>query len=164
MADVVDKVTRSRMMSGIRGKDTRPELTIRAGLFALGYRYRLHDARLPGKPDIVFPKYRSVIQVHGCFWHGHRCYLFKWPKTRAKFWRDKILGNRRTDKAAMAALNADGWRVLTVWECAIKGRRPSHVRAVLSVADTWLRSRKRNKEIGEESSFRARPNSRSVGS
>ena len=93
MADVVDRKTRSRMMSGIRGKNTRPELLIRKGLHARGFRFRLHDKRLPGKPDLVLPKYSAVIFVHGCFWHGHDCHLFKWPQSRREFWRKKITRN-----------------------------------------------------------------------
>lgn len=122
LADVVSPATRSRMMSGIRGKDTKPELAIRRGLHALGFRYRLHARDLPGKPDIVLPRWRAVIFVHGCFWHGHDCHLFKWPKTRTEFWRQKITTNRQNDEKAVAALHAQGWRVLIVWECALKGR------------------------------------------
>lgn len=122
MTDVVDSATRSRMMSGIRGKDTKPELQIRKALFANGYRYRLHDRRLPGKPDIVLKKYHTVIFVHGCFWHGHDCYLFKWPRSRPDFWKKKIERNREIDRKAVTGLRKARWRVITVWECALKGR------------------------------------------
>lgn len=108
-------------MSGIRGKNTKPELMIRKALHARGFRYRLH-CDLPGKPDICLPKHRAVIFVHGCFWHGHGCHLFKWPKTREEFWRAKIERNREVDARAMDALLQAGWRVATVWECALKGR------------------------------------------
>jgi len=122
MADVVDRATRSRMMSGIRGKDTKPEIRIRKALFVMGYRYRLHDKKLPGKPDLVLKKYNTVIFIHGCFWHGHDCHLFKWPKTRPAFWKKKINRNREKDQEAMKALRKAGWHIITVWECAIKGR------------------------------------------
>lgn len=108
-------------MSGIRGKNTKPELMIRKALHARGFRYRLHCG-LPGKPDICLPKHRAVIFVHGCFWHGHGCHLFKWPKTREDFWRAKIERNREVDARSMEALVKAGWRVATVWECALKGR------------------------------------------
>lgn len=138
MADVVDAATRSRMMAGIRGKDTRPEMILRRGLHARGFRYRLHDRRLPGSPDLVFPGRRAVIFVHGCFWHGHGCHLFRWPATRREFWKAKIEGNRARDEAAHAALFADGCRVLTIWECALKGRERLPVEEVLDRASDWL--------------------------
>ncbi len=139
MADVVDPATRSRMMSGIRGKNTKPELMIRKALHARGFRYRLH-CKLPGKPDLCLPKYRAVIFVHGCFWHGHDCHLFKWPSTRPEFWREKIARNRAVDAAAEEKLLADGWRVATVWECALKGReRKPPDQLVIRIAE-WLKS------------------------
>lgn len=138
MADVVDAATRSRMMAAIRGKDTRPEMILRQGLHSRGFRYRLHDRRLPGSPDLVFPGRRAVIFIHGCFWHGHGCHLFRLPTTRQEFWRAKIEGNRARDVAAEAALLADGWRVLTIWECALKGRGRMPVAEVLDRAADWL--------------------------
>jgi|TARA_R100000455_G_C6268405_1_gene123884 DNA mismatch endonuclease (patch repair protein) len=105
------------MMSGIRGKDTKPEMVVRRGLHAMGFRFRLHDRSLPGNPDLVLRKYRTVIFVHGCFWHRHDCRYFKWPATRPEFWRNKILRNVERDEENVAALEAMGWRVLTVWEC-----------------------------------------------
>ena len=138
MADVVDAATRSRMMSGIRAKDTQPEMTLRRGLHARGFRFRLHDKRLPGCPDLVFAGRHAVIFVHGCFWHGHDCHLFRLPATRQEFWRAKITGNAVRDGAAEAALLADGWRVLTVWECALKGRVRLPVDTVLDRAGEWL--------------------------
>jgi len=110
------------MMAGIRATNTKPELLLRKGLHALGFRFRLHVANLPGKPDIVLPKWRAVIFAHGCFWHGHDCPMFVWPKTRAEFWRDKIARNREADARAQAALAATGWRRAVVWECALRGR------------------------------------------
>ncbi len=127
------------MMSGIRGKNTRPELLIRKALHARGFRYRLH-CDLPGKPDICLPKHRAVIFVHGCFWHGHDCHLFRWPGTRPDFWRTKIGRNREVDSAAEAALLAAGWRVATVWECALKGRERLPVEVQIGTLSDWLRS------------------------
>jgi DNA mismatch endonuclease (patch repair protein) len=121
MADVHTKEIRSFNMSRIRSKNTRPELAVRKFLHAAGFRYRLHDKKLPGKPDIVLPKYRTVIFVHGCFWHGHRdCRYFVVPKTRTDWWLDKINGNIEKDVGAAAALRNMGWQVLEIWECGLK--------------------------------------------
>ncbi|MBN8223304.1 MAG: DNA mismatch endonuclease Vsr [Xanthomonadales bacterium] len=122
MADIVPPDVRSRMMSGIRGKNTRPEWIVRRTLHARGFRYRLHVRELPGHPDIVLPKHRAVIFVHGCFWHGHDCPLFRWPKTRPEFWQTKIDRNRANDSRHQMALQAAGWRVAIVWECALRQR------------------------------------------
>ncbi|QSR17426.1 very short patch repair endonuclease [Novosphingobium sp. KA1] len=127
MADIVDAETRSRMMSGIRGKNTKPEMTVRRALHAMGYRYRLHARELPGKPDIVFRRRRLAIFVHGCFWHRHTdpsCNLARMPKSRIEFWEPKLEGNRARDEANVAALKAMGWKVLIVWECQIKNLEP----------------------------------------
>jgi DNA mismatch endonuclease (patch repair protein) len=120
MIDVVNVATRSRMMAGIRAKNTSPELLIRRSLHRLGFRFRLHDKRLPGKPDLLLPKYRAVIFVHGCFWHGHECPVFKWPTTRAEFWRSKIERNRENDGCHIKALREMGWRVCVIWECSVR--------------------------------------------
>lgn len=115
--DVVDKATRSRMMSGIRGKDTKPELLVRSQLHRKGLRYRLH-AKLPGKPDLVFPKYRTVVFVHGCFWHRHEsCHYTTTPKSNADFWQRKFVANVKRDALVQEKLTALGWRVLVVWGC-----------------------------------------------
>ena len=121
MADVVDPATRSRMMAGIRSRNTKPEILIRSLLHRQGFRFRLHISNLPGKPDMVFPRYRAVVFVHGCFWHGHDCSLFKWPSTRPEFWREKIGRNQNNDYRTHTALITAGWRVGIVWECAIRG-------------------------------------------
>jgi len=139
LADVVDPATRSRMMSGIRGKNTKPELMIRKALHARGFRYRLH-CDLPGKPDICLPRYRAVIFVHGCFWHGHGCHLFKWPKTRPEFWRAKLGRNCEVDRVAEDRLGSLGWRVAIVWECALKGRERMPVDHVIDCMALWLTS------------------------
>lgn len=135
------------MMAGIRGKNTKPELVIRRGLHALGFRYRLHDSRLPGRPDLVLPRWRAVIQIHGCFWHGHDCALFRWPQTRQEFWHAKIARNVERDREVYVALDRADWRVLTIWECALKG--PSRIGADAAVirAAEWLRSGARAGEI-----------------
>lgn len=120
----VDPLTpeqRKLNMSKIRAKDTKPELMIRRALHSMGLRYRLHSAELPGRPDLVFPRYRAVIFVHGCFWHGHDCPMFRLPATRTEFWLKKIEQNRARDLATFGALQRDGWRVLTIWECAVRG-------------------------------------------
>ncbi|MGD9709926.1 MAG: very short patch repair endonuclease [Halothiobacillaceae bacterium] len=149
MADIVDKATRSRMMSGIRGKDTKPELVVRKFLHAQGLRYRLHVKELPGQPDLVFPKYKAVVFVHGCFWHGHNCRLFKVPATRTEFWLDKIHGNIERDKKVVDRLIELGWRVATVWECAIKGSKGSSQGYLHPLAD-WIRSSKQARFVLDE--------------
>jgi len=136
VADIVDKAVRSRMMAGIKGKNTRPELVLRRSLFRAGYRYRVHVRHLPGKPDIVLGKYKTAIFVHGCFWHGHMCEEFKWPSTRPQFWREKIMANIARDKKATDALVAQGWNVIVVWECEIK---KSAEQATLSVVQSFPR-------------------------
>ena len=109
------------MMASIRDCDTRPEWIIRRGLHRRGFRYRLHARKLPGRPDLVMSKHRAVVFIHGCFWHGHDCPLFKWPKTREDFWRAKIGANRARDARVIDVLMARGWRVAIVWECALRG-------------------------------------------
>ena len=147
MVDVVAPETRSRMMSGIRGKDTKPEILMRQGLHRMGFRFRLHVKDLPGKPDLVLPKHQAVIFVQGCFWHGHNCHLFKWPTTRKKFWREKIEGNQKRDQGALDALHKNGWRVLYIWECALKGKERLDFEMVLKMAASWIRSSSTFKEI-----------------
>ena len=121
MVDVLSEEQRRYNMSRIRARDTKPEMTIRRGLHARGFRFRLHVRELPGRPDVVFPRYNAAMFVNGCFWHGHRCEMFSWPRTRESFWREKIGRNRERDVSCLAALRNLGWRVLTVWECALKG-------------------------------------------
>src|SRR5690348_5185571 len=123
MVDVVDRATRSRMMSGIRGRNTKPELIVRSYLHRAGLRFRLH-ANLPGKPDLVFPKYRTVVFVHGCFWHRHAgCKYAATPSSNAAFWKRKFAENVGRDEAVRKALRKAGWRVLTVWECQLRESR-----------------------------------------
>lgn len=138
--DVLSPEQRQRNMRSIRGRDTKPEMLIRRGLHAAGLRYHLHAKKLPGRPDIVFPRYRAVIFVHGCFWHGHNCPLFRLPATRTEFWTAKITGNRARDECAAAALLADGWRVFTVWECCLKGPSRRPLEEVISECAAFVRS------------------------
>ena len=130
MADVHTKEIRSYNMSRIKGKNTKPEMLVRRFLHANGYRYRLHDKNLPGKPDIVLPKYKTVIFVHGCFWHGHKnCKYFVVPKTRTEWWLNKINGNIANDAKAAKALKKEGWKIINLWECNLK---PAKIKKTLS--------------------------------
>lgn len=147
MADVVAPAVRSRMMSGIKGTNTRPELLLRKGLHAKGLRFRLHDKRLPGKPDLVFPSRRAVLFAHGCFWHVHDCHLFKWPATRAEFWKEKLTGNVVRDQRDLDALHDLGWRAGIVWECALKGRTRLSEEVVIARCAAWLRSDEEHLEV-----------------
>lgn len=138
--DVLTIEQRRLNMSRIRGKDTKPEMLLRRGLHAAGLRYRLHGEKLPGKPDMVFPKHRAVILIHGCFWHGHDCPLFKMPATRPDFWAKKISGNRERDVRTVKALRLAGWRLLTVWECSLKGPARRPVSEVVDSCSAFVRS------------------------
>ena len=138
MVDVVDKVTRSRMMSGIRTKDTKPEVIVRKKLHSYGYRYRKNLKNLPGTPDIVLKKYGAVIQIYGCFWHGHNCHLFKWPKSNEEFWHTKINTNRKNDLKNQKKLLDDGWKILVIWECALKGKRKRDFDSIIDLISSWL--------------------------
>ncbi len=120
MVDVFDKGTRSRIMQSIRSKNTKPEIAMRKLLFSLGFRYVLHKKGLPGSPDIVLPKYRTVVFVNGCFWHGHTCKIgsgTRPPKSNEKYWSEKISRNIERDRAASSRLAELGWNLITVWEC-----------------------------------------------
>ncbi len=140
MADIVDKETRSRMMSGIRGKNTKPEFHIRSLLHRNGFRFRLHTKDLPGKPDIVLPRYHAAIFINGCFWHGHDCHLFKLPGTRTDFWKTKIARNKENDSRAAGLLNDSSWRVATVWECALRGKFRMNDTVITERLAGWIRS------------------------
>jgi DNA mismatch endonuclease (patch repair protein) len=138
MADVLTPEQRQLNMSRIRGKNTRPEMLIRRGLHAKGLRYRLHDRTLPGRPDLVFPKYHTVVFVHGCFWHSHGCGLSKLPATRKDFWQTKLAANAARDRKAIEALQADNWRVLVVWECALRGPKKRDLAETIELAASWI--------------------------
>jgi len=121
MSDVHDKETRSYNMSQIKGKDTKPEMLVRRFLFAKGFRYRLHNKNLPGKPDLTLTKYHTVIFVNGCFWHGHQnCKYFVLPKTKTEWWLEKIRGNKKRDEENFLSLRNKGWEVFTIFECELK--------------------------------------------
>jgi DNA mismatch endonuclease (patch repair protein) len=120
MADRVTAAVRSKIMRSVKSRDTGPELALRKALHRLGYRYRTHESSLPGRPDLVFPRYRCAIFVHGCFWHGHSCRWGAAPKSRPEFWGPKIARNRRRDRRNLRALRLLGWRTLVVWQCQLK--------------------------------------------
>ncbi|MBA2920639.1 DNA mismatch endonuclease Vsr [Sphingomonas sp. MAH-20] len=146
-ADPLTPAQRRLCMSRIRAADTRPEMIVRRGLHALGLRYRLHDRQLPGTPDLVFPVYRAVIFVHGCFWHGHDCPLFRVPATRTEFWTAKISRNRERDRDALAAVIDQGWRPLIIWECAMRGRARLPEEILLAQVHRWIVERQNAAEI-----------------
>ncbi len=123
MADIKSKEARSKNMSAIKGKNTKPEIAVRKYLFSQGFRYRINVAKLPGKPDIVLAKYRTVIFINGCFWHLHNCKYFVWPKQNEDFWKEKIKGNAERDKKNYKALEELGWNVIIIWECQLKKER-----------------------------------------
>ena len=146
MVDVVDKETRSRMMSGIRAKHTKPEIQVRRALHAAGLRFRLFG-QLPGKPDIVLARFRVAIFVNGCFWHGHGCHLFKMPSTRTEFWKTKLAANVSRDNAVYSDIIREGWRLAIVWECAIKSKDDKSVRNMLEPLVEWIRNNQAEKPI-----------------
>ncbi|WP_338080314.1 very short patch repair endonuclease [Citromicrobium bathyomarinum] len=146
----MDAMTRSRMMSAIRARDTKPEMLIRSGLHRMGYRFRLHEKRLPGKPDLVFPSRNAAIEVRGCFWHGHDCHLFRWPATRRKFWQEKIADNIARDVRNREALLKADWRLAEVWECQLKGREKLPVQDVLERLAEFLDGEDRHSVIGKD--------------
>lgn len=139
--DTVDKATRSRIMSLVGRKDTGPEIILRLALHKLGVRYRLHDKNLPGSPDLVFPRYRAVVFVHGCYWHSHGCNRSTIPKTRTGFWKSKFLANKERDERNLRLLKESGWRVRIVWECTVKGKTGQPASLVAKGLQRWLRVR-----------------------
>lgn len=139
MADIVSTAKRSSMMRGIRSKNTRPEIVVRKILHRMGFRFRLHRKDLPGRPDITLPKFKTVIFVNGCFWHGHEnCPLFRIPKTRQEFWSNKISSNQQRDLAKNLELEQLGWRRITIWECCMKGRSALEASALESELRTSI--------------------------
>lgn len=140
MADVLSPEQRRLNMRRVRGRDTKPEMMIRRGLHARGLRYRLHDMTLPGRPDLVFSKLRVAVFIHGCFWHAHGCVLSRLPATRQDFWQQKLEANAARDQKAVEALQADGWRVLVIWECALRGPGRVGVETVLDGAAVFIRA------------------------
>lgn len=148
--DVHSKLIRSKNMAAIKNKNTKPERKVRRFLVSLGFRYRIHYKLLPGKPDIVIPKYRAVILIHGCFWHQHNCEMFVKPKTNSAFWMNKIQGNSHRDKINRTKLKALGWRVLVVWECALKGKNKRKDAELSSTLEEWICSGAQSAEVGPE--------------
>ena len=147
MTDIVDQQTRSRMMAGIKGKNTKPELALRCALHARGFRFWLHSGKVHGRPDLVLPKHRAVVFVHGCFWHRHEgCRYATVPATRPEFWRAKLDANAARDRAVRKSLLQDGWRVATVWECAL--RKPERVNSAITMLEDWLLGIEGQIEIG----------------
>lgn len=131
MADVHSPATRSYNMSQIKGKNTKPEMIVRKFLFSKGFRFRLHDKKLPGRPDLVLPKYKTVIFINGCFWHGHKgCRYFVVPKTRTQWWLDKICRNQANETKNFSFLKKSGWKVIRIWECDLK-KKPDKILASL---------------------------------
>ena len=156
MVDQVDCETRHRIMRANRGKDTGPELAVRKAIFARGFRYRIHDRRLPGKPDIVFAGYRAAVFVHGCFWHGHGCRRRPHAKSNSRFWQAKVQANRSRDLKTRRKLLRVGWRVLVIWECAVRRRTPPFAESGdLDRVVLWLRGHSRL-AILSESGFEER--------
>lgn len=143
MADVLKPEQRRLNMSRIRGRDTKPEMIIRRGLHRLGFRFRLHTRELPGRPDLVLPKYRCAIFVHGCFWHDHGCALCKRPTTRPEFWDAKLRRNKERDASAVRALLAVEWKTLIVWECALRGPNRLSLDEVLTFINDFIKAETR---------------------
>lgn len=162
--DVLTAEQRRKCMSRIKARNTQPEVLLRKALWRRGFRYRLHDRSLPGTPDFVFPKFRAVVFVHGCFWHGHDCLLFVVPATNTEFWMGKISGNRDRDRRALEALRDAGWRVCTVWECALRGPDRSSVDDVADRIAGWLGSRRNVLALPTRPQGRESPSGRRGGS
>lgn len=125
-------------MAGIRGKNTAPELTVRSNLHRMGLRFSLTNSLLPGKPDLVMPRHKTVVFVHGCFWHCHDCSNFRWPSSNEIFWQDKLLGNVSRDKRRARELHALGWRVLVIWECAVRQASKATTPDLYVLARDWV--------------------------
>ena len=145
--DTVDRQTRSRIMASVGQKNTGAELLLRTALHKAGLRYRLHDRTLPGSPDLVFPRFRAVIFVYGCYWHSHGCYRSTVPKSRNEFWTEKFHANRSRDDRNVRLLLKDGWRVFTVWECALKGKSAKPSDVVARAVRICLESSRKRGEI-----------------
>lgn len=147
MTDVHSKELRSKNMRAIHSKNTKVEVYVRSLLHRQGFRFRIHSPHLPSKPDIYLAKYNAVIWVHGCFWHGHDCHLFKWPQSNQDQWKAKILGNKRRDAGKKAELHAYGIKIMTVWECALKGKQRLLEGDLIKHLEEWLLSVDHDSEI-----------------
>lgn len=151
MADTVSPEVRSRIMASIRGRNTKPELTVRKGLHALGFRYSLHSSRFPGRPDIVLAKHNAVVFIHGCYWHGHRCGAAKLPSSNESYWHPKIERTRMRDAKNASAVESAGWRSLTIWECALRGKSALGPERVIEMAAQWIMAGTSSSEIAGDS-------------
>lgn len=140
MTDVLRPEDRRLNMSRIRGKNTKPELLVRRGLHSRGIRYRLHGRSLPGRPDLVFPRFHTVAVVHGCFWHSHACTRSKIPETNADFWMHKLAANAVRDRKAIDEVKAEGWRILAIWECSLRGSRRHNIVLLIEQCCHFIRS------------------------
>ena len=148
MTDVVNKSTRARMMAGIKGKNTVPELVLRQAMHKCGFRFRLHVKQLPGQPDLLFSKYKAAVFVHGCFWHRHRnCRYATTPATRTEFWQAKFAANVARDRVSMTALINNGWRVAIIWECSLRGS--VGIQETAEALSNWLLSDSFQLELGD---------------
>jgi DNA mismatch endonuclease (patch repair protein) len=139
MADKFDKKTRSRVMAAIKNKNTKPEVNIRKALFAKGFRYRIHNKKLPGCPDLVFSKYKAVIFIHGCFWHNHDCKLGKLPSTNLDFWKEKLEKNKERDLRNIVELKNMGWKVKVIWLCQIEDKKRLKSNDALLEIIKWIK-------------------------
>lgn len=153
MVDRLTKEQRSKVMSRIRSKDTHPEMVVRHGLHASGFRYSLHSAKLPGHPDLVLPKYHAAIWINGCYWHGHNCGAARLPSTNQSYWSPKIARTQERDRKHREALDALGWRSLTVWECALRGKHRRGAEAVVAEIEQWILAGAASCEIAGDSIF-----------
>lgn len=147
MTDIMSAAKRSALMQRIQSKNTKPELLVRSALHARGIRYRLHLKVLGTRPDLVSSPRRVAIFINGCFWHGHNCHLFRWPKTRPEFWTKKISGNRIRDQRIARTLIRAGWSVATVWECALRNGTPQHIDRQIEQLEKWIRASSRVKRL-----------------
>jgi len=147
MADVHTPEVRSFNMSAIKGTNTKPEIKVRKILHNKGFRFRINNRKLPGKPDLVFKKYKAVIFVNGCFWHKHNCHFFKLPATRTEFWNQKINGNVKKDSENLKNLAELGYRIMIIWECSLKGKTRLDDQILGETISTWLRSQNKFCEI-----------------
>ena len=155
MPDVHTPRIRSKNMAAIRSRDTSPELIVRRRLHARGYRFRLHVKDLPGTPDLVFPKFRAVIFIHGCFWHRHGCSLFRVPRTRTEFWDTKLTGNAARDRRDLASLKGLSWRTAVVWECSLRGKTRIPAEVVTDFLSEWLQSDRQSLEVAASAAYSA---------
>jgi DNA mismatch endonuclease, patch repair protein len=144
--DTVDKLTRSKIMASVGQKDTGVELLVRKALHRIGLRYRLHVRSLPGSPDLVFPRFRAAVFVHGCYWHFHECHRSSVPQSQHDFWLTKFETNRSRDKKNMRLLIDKGWRVLTIWECAVRGKTAVPTSEIAAAVKAWLDT---NQTVGD---------------